>query len=116
MLTVLLIGAVNCDAPEYEENEDVIQLTEDNFDSIINHYEFVLVKFYAPWCGHCKKIAPEYVKAAAVLKENDPPIYLGEIDATEEKSLGGRFDVKGYPTLKFFIGGDHIEYNGGRDE
>jgi len=115
LAALLLIGSVMAELT-YETDGDVITFTDDNFDDIVNTYEYVLVKFYAPWCGHCKKIAPEYKKAATVVKGYDTPIYLGEVDATIHKELGSRFGVKGYPTIKFFIGGEPIEYKGGRDE
>jgi thiol-disulfide isomerase/thioredoxin len=57
------------------------------------------VFFYS---GHCKTLAPEYVKAAAKLKENNPPYFVAKVDATENKALAERFDVKGFPTLHFF--------------
>lgn len=102
-------------AVEVTQEEDVYVLTEATFDEFIKEHPHVLVEFYAPWCGHCKKLAPEYAKAALKLKNsNGAP--LAKVDATVEKSLGERFGVKGYPTLKFFMNGSPVDFNGGRTE
>jgi protein disulfide isomerase family A protein 3 len=59
-----------------------------------------------PRCGHCKRIKPEFEKAAGLLLANDPPVHLAKIDCTEAgKDSCGRFDVSGYPTLKIFRNG-----------
>lgn len=81
---------------------DVAQLNKDSFDAFVTENELVLAEFFAPWCGHCKALAPEYEEAATSLKEKD--IKLAKIDCTEEQDLCSKYGVQGYPTLKVFRG------------
>ncbi|CAF0794506.1 unnamed protein product [Brachionus calyciflorus] len=95
---------------------DVLEFTDSNFDSNILQHDVALVKFYAPWCGHCKRLAPEFDKAAPILRQNDPPVALVKVDCTVESKVCGRFGVNGYPTLKIFKNGQvSADYNGPRD-
>ncbi|KYK56040.1 protein disulfide isomerase [Drechmeria coniospora] len=92
---------------------DVASLTKETFKDFIKSNDLVLAEFFAPWCGHCKALAPEYEEAATSLKAKN--IRLCKIDCTEEADLCQEYDVEGYPTLKVFRGEDNVApYNGQR--
>jgi protein disulfide-isomerase A1 len=112
-LCILFALSVTADIPQ---EEGVLVLTESNFDEAIASNDYILVEFYAPWCGHCKKLAPEYARAAQVLAKETPPLSLAKIDTTVHKNIGTRFNIEGFPTLKLFSKGTPSDYNGGRTE
>ncbi|TID27602.1 protein disulfide-isomerase domain [Venturia nashicola] len=96
----------------------VIDLIPDNFDKIVTKGgKPALVEFFAPWCGHCKNLAPVYEELAANFKHAENKVTIAKVDADEHKSLGRKFGVQGFPTLKWFDGSgkDPEDYNGGRD-
>lgn len=66
----------------------------------------------APWCGHCKALAPEYVAAAKQLHEEGSEIRLAKVDATVETAIAEKHEVTGYPTLKFYKNGKFSDYKG----
>ncbi|KAI4337828.1 hypothetical protein L6164_016198 [Bauhinia variegata] len=102
-----------------EGKEFVLTLDHSNFSDTISKHDFIVVEFYAPWCGHCKKLAPEYEKAASILSSHDPPIVLAKVDANEEKNreIATEYEVKGFPTIKILRnGGKNVqEYKGPRE-
>nr|XP_017030633.1 protein disulfide isomerase-like 1-2 [Drosophila kikkawai] len=83
--------------------EDVLQLGDEDFDSTLKQYETTLVMFYAPWCGFCQRLEPEYARAAELVKFDEPPIKLAKIDCSEAgKEICHKYAIQAYPTLKIF--------------
>ncbi|KAG8823434.1 protein disulfide-isomerase precursor [Serendipita sp. 399] len=91
---------------------DVLDLNASNFESVVNPAELILVEFFAPWCGHCKALAPHYEEAATKLKEKNIPI--AKVDCVDQPDLCQSHNVAGYPTLKVFRKGTPTDYNGPR--
>ncbi|KAL6255767.1 hypothetical protein P5V15_013010 [Pogonomyrmex californicus] len=107
---LLLVAGANC---MYASNSAVIDLKPNNFDNLVLNSDHIwVVEFYAPWCGHCQQLIPEYDKAATALKGI---VKVGAVNADEHKSLGGKYGVRGFPTIKIFgLDKKPEDYNGPR--
>jgi protein disulfide-isomerase A1 len=101
----------------------VVELTDESFDATIAKYDHILVDFYAPWCAHCKRLAPELDAAAAILggdsdssqqQQQQSSLVLAKINVEKYAKIASQFDISMYPTLKFFINGFPTDYNGPR--
>ena len=80
--------------------DEVVRLTDANYEELVmNSNDVWMVEFYAPWCGFCKSLAPEYKIAAKHLLGK---VKLGKVDCTKELELKSRYKIDGFPTLKVF--------------
>lgn len=95
-------------AADAKKAEAVVALTAKSLDEALQKYPYAFIEFYAPWCGHCKKLAPELEDAARQLA-GQPGVLVAKVDCTVEEVLGRRFDVRGYPTMKFFRHGKYLQ-------
>ncbi|KAL5581771.1 hypothetical protein UlMin_014213 [Ulmus minor] len=100
LLKERLNGKATGGSNEKSEPSSSVELNSSNFDELVlKSKELWIVEFFAPWCGHCKRLAPEWKKAANSLKGK---VKLGHVDCDAEKSLMSRFNVQGFPTILVF--------------
>lgn len=90
-------------------------LTESNFDRETADGVW-FVKFYAPWCGHCQRLAPVLDALAVDTAVTDAGVHVAKVDCTAERSICERFSVQSYPTLKVVTGGRSFDYAGSREQ
>ncbi|MFG3200516.1 thioredoxin [Streptomyces sp. NPDC048192] len=72
-----------------------VELTKDNFDQTVTDNDFVLIDFWAEWCGPCRQFAPVYEKAA----EDNPDLVFGKVDTEAQPELAQAFGIQSIPTL-----------------
>ncbi|KAF9534281.1 disulfide isomerase [Crepidotus variabilis] len=115
LTTASLLGLaafVFADEAASEAASDVLNLTAKDYDTIVNAEPLMLVEFFAPWCGHCKALAPHYEEAATALKEKG--IKLAKVDCVDQADFCQEKGIQGYPTLKVTRRGEAVDYSGPR--
>ena len=91
-------------------HSNVVVLDDSNYTSYVQEHPYVFVKYYAPWCGHCKSMAPDYEKLGQTSEGKEYNIV--KIDLTENKKIAEEVKIDGFPTLRFLVHGHAIDYSG----
>ena len=97
--------------------DKVLDLTPSSFDSTIFSGTPSLVEYFAPWCGHCKKLASVYEELAESFASSSSKVIIGKVDGDAHKDLSKEYGISGFPTIKYFDGNskEPEDYKGGRD-
>jgi protein disulfide-isomerase-like protein len=116
VLIVACLLAASTIIPAVMAESDVVILDSENFEHLTQASSGAttgdwMVEFYAPWCGHCKHLAPVYEEVATELKGE---VNVAKVDASKERSIGSRFEIKGFPTILFLSHGQVYKYKGKR--
>ncbi|KAG1652960.1 hypothetical protein FOA52_008496 [Chlamydomonas sp. UWO 241] len=116
---MMLAGCVFAQDPT-QALPGVHDLTPETYDGIVNGGKHAIIEFYAPWCGHCKSLTPEYKKLGELVAADPKLAARFVVDADAHRSLGERYGVKGFPTIKYMPRGkapteeNAEDYKGGR--
>lgn len=117
LVFILAVSTVFAETTKWgaDSANGVSALTDSNFDSFVKEHPHVFVKFFAPWCGHCKSMAESYAALARKYNDSGKEVVIAEVDCTVQKEACAKYKVQGFPTLKFFLYGEAVDYSGARE-
>lgn len=76
----------------------VVELTRENFEETVTQNDFVIIDFWAPWCGPCRSFAPIFEKVS----EDNPKVLFAKVNTEEEREIAAHFQIRSIPTLMIF--------------
>jgi len=91
---------------EYKYENNIIALSPQSITQALNEFTYTFIEFYAPWCQHCQKVAPEYNQAAQILTETNPEIKLCKADFSGQKDLMNQYNILGFPIFRLYVKGN----------
>lgn len=100
--------------PEKQDGPVTVVVAHNYDEIVLDDKKDVLIEFYAPWCGHCKALAPKYDELGELFKPFSDKVTIAKVDATANDVPD---DIQGFPTIKLYLAGkksEPITYSGGR--
>jgi protein disulfide-isomerase-like protein len=94
--------------------KNAVKLNDENYEEVLQSNRLVFVEFYSPDCGHCIKFAPIYEKLATKFQQANSKVVIAAVDGSSEQEISESINLRGFPTLKLFVNGEPIDYNGDR--
>ena len=103
-IALFVVAALAITGTQAEDSPVLVIEGPEGLEAAAKEHPFLAVEFYAPWCGHCKKLEPEWMKAATELQKQGTGVVLAKIDATAASNfpLNSQYNIRGYPTIKIF--------------
>lgn len=103
MVIMLSSLAFAGEATDWNYEDGVLVLDDKTFTKALTEFPNILVKFYAPWCGHCQTLEPKLPGIAKQLNNADPKVVLAKIDADKYGTIGSKEGIEGFPTLRLYM-------------